>query len=210
MVAASGLPVVDLWSFDFSRSDSSNRLAITFDDGYEDFARNALPELERFGFPAIVFVVPEAVDRRTTFPWYRGAPHPGLLGWDEMQAIEHAAQVRFEPHSMTHPCLPDLPSDRMRWELFASKQAVEDRFERAARIFCYPGGFYGRREVEAVRDVGYAAAVTCEYGLNTHPFPVFELSRTLIDRYDTGWVFRSRLRALVDRPPLGRRSRILA
>lgn len=208
LVAASGVDVVDLGSFDFDRPADRPQIAFTFDDGYRDFAENALPLLERFGYPAVVFVVPEAVERRVAFPWYRGR-QPPLLDWSEMRSIERGGLVRFEPHTMTHACLPDLDDERSRWEIGASKRAVERALGRPARLFCYPGGFYGRREVELTRTEGLAAAVTCEYGLNRFPFDRHALRRTLVDRYDAAVLFRARLAGRLDRPPPGRRSRAL-
>lgn len=210
LIAASGFQVVDLWSYDFAAPPRGRQLAITFDDGYSDFATDALPELERLGFPAVVFVVPEAVEGRLAFPWYRPDRHPPLLSWADMRALERATPIRFEPHTMTHPRLTDLSTDDARWQLRASKQAVEQALGRPAHLFCYPGGYYSRREVELAREEGYEAAVTCEFGLNTQPLAAHELSRTLIDHYDADWIFRARLRGTLDHPPRGRRSRFLA
>lgn len=207
LIAQSDFEVIDLGSHDLDHAFERPQLAITFDDGYRDFAEHALPELERVGFPAAVFIVPEAVERRLDFPWYGGGTHPPLLGWDEMAEIEKRAPIRFEPHGMTHPRLPHVSLDRARWEIEESKRVVEERLGRPARLFCYPGGYYGARERQLVEKAGFVAAVTCEYGLNTSPTQRYELRRTLIDRYDSRWVFAARLGSRVDRAPAGRRTR---
>jgi GT2 family glycosyltransferase/peptidoglycan/xylan/chitin deacetylase (PgdA/CDA1 family) len=208
LLAESDFEVVDLSSYDFEAPPTGRQLAITFDDGYRDFAERALPELERVAFPAVVFVVPEAVERRLDFPWYRNATHPPLLHWDEIVDIERRTRIRFEPHGMTHPRLPRVPPERARWEIVESKRVVESALGREAHLFCYPGGYYGRREMEFVAEAGYAAAVTCEYGLNVAPLRRYELRRTLVDRYDTRWLFEGRLGARADRAPVGRRARV--
>ncbi|TDI93638.1 MAG: polysaccharide deacetylase family protein [Caldithrix sp.] len=47
----------------------SNCLILSFDDGYEELSRNALPILKRHQLPAILFVPTAAVDKKSTFWW---------------------------------------------------------------------------------------------------------------------------------------------
>ncbi len=41
-------------------------------------------------------------------------------------------------HSMTHPCLTDLPPDRLRWGIEESKIRLESMFNRSVSGFCCP------------------------------------------------------------------------
>src|SRR4051812_10151784 len=47
-----------------SRELPPNSVAITVDDGYEDFAAHAWPVFRRFEIPATVYLVSEFLDRR--------------------------------------------------------------------------------------------------------------------------------------------------
>ena len=58
-----------------------------------------------------------------------------------------------------------------------------------------------------MRESGYRAAVTCEFGANTAPFAHNELRRTIVERSDPLWLFRARLAGATDAPPPGRRTR---
>jgi len=49
--------------------DARRFLALTFDDGYADFAEHALPVLERFGAPATLFVCPGMVEGGAQLWW---------------------------------------------------------------------------------------------------------------------------------------------
>jgi peptidoglycan/xylan/chitin deacetylase (PgdA/CDA1 family) len=132
---------------------------------------------------------------------------PPVAGWDELRAEERAGLVRFEPHTITHPVLTSLSREDARREIAESKGVVELELGRPARIFCYPGGYYSPREVELVRECGFRAAVTCEFGVNRAPFAHNELRRTIVERSDPLWLFRARLAGATDAPPPGRRSR---
>jgi peptidoglycan/xylan/chitin deacetylase (PgdA/CDA1 family) len=209
IIEKSGLPIVDLAAA-LATDDGAlaNSLAFTFDDGYADFLENALPELSTRGWPATVFVVPDAIEGRVRYPWYP-REQPRLITWSEMLDVERSGLVRFEPHSLTHVPLSAV-SDEDAWlEIAGSKRIVADALGREAHLFCYPGGYHGVREKEMVERAGYLGAVTGEPGVNGRDFHRFALRRISIDRYDTSGVFSARLRGATDRRPLGVRSRAL-
>jgi peptidoglycan/xylan/chitin deacetylase (PgdA/CDA1 family) len=207
-LAASGQRVVDLYEIDeLTLAPDASAIALTFDDGYRDVLEHGLPVLREHGFPSTVFVVPGAMAGICEFSWYGPGTTPPLAGWDELRDEERAGLVHFEPHTLTHPVLTTLPADDARREIAASKQSVENELGRQARIFCYPGGYYSPREVELVRESGFRAAVTCEFGANFAPFAHNELRRTIVERSDPLWLFRARLGGATDAPPPGRRTR---
>jgi peptidoglycan/xylan/chitin deacetylase (PgdA/CDA1 family) len=207
-LAASGQRVVDLYGIDdLALETDEAAIALTFDDGYRDVLEHALPVLREHGFPCTVFVVPGAIAGVATFSWYRAGSMPPLAGWDELRAQERAGLVHFEPHTMTHPVLTTISLEHAQSEIAESKQVVEEELGRPARIFCYPGGYYSPREVDLVRECGYRAAVTCEFGANAAPFAHNELRRTIVERSDPLWLFRARLAGATDTPPPGRRTR---
>ncbi|HEY3614659.1 MAG TPA: polysaccharide deacetylase family protein, partial [Gaiellales bacterium] len=166
-----------------------------------------LPVLREHGFPSVTFVVPDAMSGVVGFSWYPDGETPPLAGWDELRAEEAAGLARFEPHTITHPVLTSLTREAARAEIAGSKTIVERELGREARIFCYPGGYYSAREVELVRECGFRAAVTCEFGANHAPFDHGQLRRTIVERSDAPWLFRARLNGATDTPPPGRRRR---
>ena len=210
LIDESGQRVVDLYELSKEPLETDqNMLALTFDDGYHDFVDEVLPELERRRWPATVFVVPWAVEGRVRFSWYGREEHPRLLSWGEMRDIERTGLVRFEPHTLSHPYLPEETDESVWREIAGSKAAVEEALDRPSRLFCYPGGFYTRREVEMVERAGFAAAFGCEYGANRRPWHWYRLRRTIADKYDSDLVFAARLAGGTDHAPLGRPTRSL-
>jgi peptidoglycan/xylan/chitin deacetylase (PgdA/CDA1 family) len=205
---ASGQQVVDLYEIDgLTLAPDEAAIALTFDDGYRDVLQHGLPVLRRHGFPSTVFVVPGAIAGTCGFSWYPEGATPPLAKWAELREQEQTGLVHFEPHTLTHPWLTTLSLEEARREIADSKHVVEDELGRPARIFCYPFGYHSLREVELVRESGYRAAVTCEYGANTAPFAHNELRRTIVARSDPLWLFRARLAGATDAPPPGRRTR---
>ena len=78
-------------------------LLITFDDGWADNADYALPELQRAGLPALMFVVADAVGTRQPFyqerliaGWRRGRLRMGTLVAAMARAADDAWQPRDE------------------------------------------------------------------------------------------------------------------
>jgi peptidoglycan/xylan/chitin deacetylase (PgdA/CDA1 family) len=69
------MTLVDLTEAARRRRVPEGAVAVTFDDGYADNVTTALPTLERYGVPAIVFVATA----------YMGAGRP--FWWDELEAI---------------------------------------------------------------------------------------------------------------------------
>jgi peptidoglycan/xylan/chitin deacetylase (PgdA/CDA1 family) len=207
-LATSGQRVVDLYEIDdLALAPDEAAIALTFDDGYADVLANALPVLREHGFASVVFVVPGAIDGRAAFEWYPPGAMPPVAGWDELRAEERAGLVHFEPHTITHPVLTALARRDATREIAESKSEVEAELGRPARLFCYPAGYYSAREAELVRECGFHAAVTCEFGVNHAPFAHNELRRTIVERSDPLWLFRARLAGAADTPPPGRRTR---
>ncbi|SKB95157.1 Polysaccharide deacetylase [Lachnospiraceae bacterium] len=68
---------------DWSRTSGKTAAIITFDDGYEDIYRNALPILEKYEAPATVFVCTGNLDTEQEF-W-----------WDELERIVFSSNREF-------------------------------------------------------------------------------------------------------------------
>src|SRR3954451_16897968 len=77
LLAADGYRVVDgvTGAHALTAPQPLGRLvALSFDDGYRDIAAHALPELERHGFRASVFIATAVTDGSATFSWYAQQP----------------------------------------------------------------------------------------------------------------------------------------
>ncbi|WP_259314667.1 polysaccharide deacetylase family protein [Capillimicrobium parvum] len=173
-------------------------IGLTFDDGFTDVAENAHPVLARHGFTATVFVTTGVTDGRHPFPWYRD--QPPVLDWDDVVALDREGVLRFEAHTVTHPNLLTTDHATAEREIERSREELEEHLGRPVTAFAYPAGLYGDRERRLVAEAGYAAAVTCEPGLNVAQTDRFALRRRQIDSRDTLLDFRAKVAGGHDTP----------
>ena len=134
-LAAEGLrvlPLAEAWQ-------TPGATALTFDDGYRSFLEQALPVLDRFGFPATVFVVSgHSGGRNEWVPQDRGVPRLELMDWAELRRLP--ARIEIGSHSISHADLTRLSAEETDRELRQSRAEIEDRLGRDVRVFAYPYG----------------------------------------------------------------------
>jgi peptidoglycan/xylan/chitin deacetylase (PgdA/CDA1 family) len=136
-------------------------VALTFDDGFANFATEAWPRLRDHGLPATVFVV--SGHAGGTNAWGGGA-QPGiptlpLLDWDALGRLAEEG-VTLGAHSRTHPDLRRALDDALVDEVAGSAETIHARTGRRPEVFAYPYGLLDARVEQAAS--GYRYACTTE------------------------------------------------
>ena len=150
-------------------------VVLSFDDGYENFADEALPVLREFGYPSVLFAVSGLLGKRADWLSDDGEK-PLLLDWRRLGELRES-RVDIGSHSVSHARLSRLDPAQAWHEIADSKAALEDVLGEAVDFFAYPYGDYNPAVRDAVARAGYQAAVTCSRGAaNTAPKP-FEIPR---------------------------------
>src|SRR5262249_19564615 len=123
-----------------------NALALTFDDGFENFVTDAWPLLNRHRLPVTVFVVSEHVgrDNRWGGSEERGIPTLPLLTWPTLRELAKRG-VTLGAHSRTHVDLTDLDDVALEDEVRGSVDRIEAETGQRARLFAYPYGHVNTR-----------------------------------------------------------------
>lgn len=142
-----------------SQSPDAHIFALTFDDGYECFLREAYPVLQKFGWPATLFVVTGFVGQTSEWDLRWGWPRPRHLTWEQIEEL-HESGIEIGSHGVTHCDLTRLSSKKLLFELQTSKKMLEDRLRTKIKSFAYPFGRYDVNVIEAVRAAGYSCGVT--------------------------------------------------
>jgi peptidoglycan/xylan/chitin deacetylase (PgdA/CDA1 family) len=199
LLAAEGYRGVDVLT---ALDAAPGAVGLAFDDGYRDIAEHALPELERHGFTATVFLATGVTDGRATLSWY-GDRQPPLLSWEDVARLD-GGPLRFEAHTTTHPNLLAIGEERARAEIAGSKQELEERLGREVTVFCYPAGLFGERDVVLVAEAGFRAACTCEPGLNLPGTDRLRLRRIQVDARDSLLDFQAKVGGGFDTPSRAR------
>jgi peptidoglycan/xylan/chitin deacetylase (PgdA/CDA1 family) len=123
------------------------------------------------------------------------------MSWDTIRTLDAEGVLRFEPHTVTHPSLPQLTDEEVRWEISESRAELEQELGHATGGFCYPAGLFSERERGEVEAAGFRWAVSCEPGVNTRESDRLALRRRQVDRRDTIVDFRAKIAGGHDTPP---------
>src|SRR4029079_13325424 len=154
---------------------------ITFDDGYRDTLENALPVLQKHGYPAVIFVPVAYMEDETPLPHELRLSERGVrnrtLDWGLMRELD-AGGVRVESHGIAHRPLAEVSLDESVREIAVSKLKLEEQLGRPVRAYAYVKGseahFHPLHE-SILKQAGYEIAFTSisrSHGAQTNPFPL--------------------------------------
>lgn len=177
-------------------SDESS-VVITFDDGYLDNFQEAVPLLQKYGLPAIIYLTADFVDQKASHPRYKSNERLHM-DWSEVRELQAGGLISFGSHTCTHPMLSELSDAQSRAEIIDSKHRLEDKLGTVVKSFAYPNGNYGQREVELVEQAGYRHAVTVKPGANRGRIDGFQLRRTEVTDRDSELEFAAKLDGALD------------
>lgn len=135
-------------------------VALTFDDGYENFHEYAWPQLQRYGFRAMVYLIADLIGQPARWFAADGRATPPLMDAARIRQLRRGG-VDFGSHGATHVRLAEQDDERVQDEAQRSRIILEDLLSEPVTHFCYPYGSYERRVLDAVARAGYHSAVTC-------------------------------------------------
>lgn len=118
-----------------------NPIVLTFDDGFQNFYRHAVPILSAVNFKATVFVVTDFCGGHNDWPGNPSdLPRSKLLSWQEIRELDKNG-IEFGAHGRNHSDLTKQSPEAAKSEILGSKARLEDSLGRKVQTFAYP---YGR------------------------------------------------------------------
>ncbi len=158
-------------------------VVLTFDDGFADFFKDALPVLKRYNFTATLYVSTAFIEGTSRWMRHERETARLMLTWKQLAEISKSG-IECGAHSHSHRQLDTLPNPVARDEILQSKRLLEDHLGQEIFSFAYPYGYYTARIRQLVREVGYASACAVRHAMSSETDDPFSLARLMV-RADT-------------------------
>lgn len=137
--------------FDGGGGVPNKSVLITFDDGYDDFAVNAIPILREFDFKATLFLPTGLMD------------NPGYLTWNTIKDLAKAGDVVFANHTWSHRNVGANKLEVER-EIRTGDAQLDEKGFNSPKLFAYPYGLESEFAQELLDSLGYKLAFTTRSG----------------------------------------------
>jgi len=173
---------------------------ITIDDGFADFADNALPALVDRKMPSTLYVTTGALaDRRQESV----LPPARMLRSTDLPGLESAG-VEIGAHSNTHRQMDVLSAAEVRRELSLSGTLLAQILGHDIRSFAYPHGYWRRQILPQVKETGFDSACAVGNSLSTAKNQILALPRLMVMAHTGAQTLAAWLAG--SRPPVTSRS----
>ncbi|HUP20046.1 MAG TPA: polysaccharide deacetylase family protein, partial [Gemmatimonadota bacterium] len=120
------------------RAFPERAVLVTFEGGYRSFVEHALPALERYRVPTVLFVATDRVGMTTSFEPDVDAPAP-VLDWDELATLP-SRDVEIQSMGTEYRRFSALAPADIEHEAADSRAEIARRVGQPPTLFAYPGG----------------------------------------------------------------------
>jgi peptidoglycan/xylan/chitin deacetylase (PgdA/CDA1 family) len=135
---------------------------ITMDDGYRSVYDLAYPILKKYGYTAALFIYTSFV----------GVSKMAIT-WDQLKEMRTNG-FSIGSHTIYHSDLTKPKDgeteqeyiDRIKEELYGSKQIIDKKLGQDTYFLAYPFGYYDQRSIQMAREAGYKMAMSVKRGGN--------------------------------------------
>lgn len=165
-----------------------NRVAITFDDAYDNIYRYAVPRLKAKGWPFSLFVSTEYID------------HHGFMTWEQLQDVEASGgSVANHTHSHLHLLrLLDGESNRSRLrrvkkDIQRAQRLLKKHLKDPLKYLAYPYGEYDSDILALITKMGYTAFGQQSGAVGTQSIPSMLPRYPLSGAYEDFETFKTKV-----------------
>ncbi|MEX0933935.1 MAG: polysaccharide deacetylase family protein [Candidatus Paceibacterota bacterium] len=170
-----------------------NAVALTFDDGYEDFYTNVFPQLRIHNVPATVFLTTN-LEKKTKLG---NLPR---LTWRECKEMYESGLVSFEVHGREHLNLKEISDDdeKIKSEILGCAKDIETNIGAKPRYIAYASGHKNQKVINFVRNNGFEAGFSINEGLIRKVDDSYIIRRTQVDGTMNFLLFKLRLTPAIE------------
>ena len=164
-------------------------VVITFDDGWKNQFKYAVPLLKKYGFTATFFVNPKWIGKGGAYMTAEQVASLADTGFDvESHTWGHVSLVR------SHATTQGAFGRSMRQQFRLAEDWIRDTTGQKPVALCYPFGFYDSEVVAELGRAGYDSAYTTEEGVaDARPWDALVMKRFNISRGVSAAGFAKRL-----------------
>ena len=122
-------------------------VVITIDDGLFDLYTIAYPYLTNKGIPFTAYISADLIGK------------DGYVTADQVVEMSKNPLVTIASHGCTHKCLDELTIKEQEYEIFSSKQKLEELIGKPVEHYSYSNGRFTKDTIKLVKKAGYKSAV---------------------------------------------------
>ena len=136
---------------------------ITFDDGFENLIKNAVPILEKHKLPFTIFFISGYFGKKPEwdFDGYHPDKNEKIMTIEQMNNLPKDL-ITIGSHTVSHNKLTSYIEDDLVYELKESKNQLEKLSGRKVDVIAFPNGEYNNFIVQKSFDSGYKRVFTIE------------------------------------------------
>jgi len=148
-----------------SRSLPKCSLALTFDDGYEDFYTKAFPLLKKYNLKGALYVIINRLDT------------PGYVTRAQVREMAESGFIEIGSHTFNHPDLRTKKYKDAVFEIRDSRAELEKISGYPVRTFAYPYGHFNADDLSIAETSGYWGAVSVKPGVSQSADNLWQIKR---------------------------------
>ncbi len=176
---------------DIMTRPGADRVAITFDDGYQHLTQIIPRAMDEFGVRPTIFVPTAYIGRGNAWDYsHRFHPLHHLNEGEIRQLVRTGVEIGSHGHS--HLSLVGLDTEELERELVRSKQGLEELTGTSVHAIGYPFGRVDQQVRRAARDAGYRYGFTMAHPTTSDD--AMATGRIAVYVFDTPLVVLRRLR----------------
>ena len=151
--------------------DSSQKVVLTFDDGFIGNYLFALSILEKYGYQATFFVTVNSISKNR------------YMSWDQLGVLYKKGHS-IQSHTMTHPLLGECDEGQIIYELETSRKIIEDKIGGPVKYLSLPFGSSNERVITVAKQLGYQGVFASSSKFNKREKELWQFGRIhVIDTY---------------------------